>query len=90
MSQPLPIDENKFERIVCLEDVINTPDVIGFFIDVDLKYPKIIKKTQNFPFAPVNKISSQDNFKDYMNEKNLKIIYPIKSQFVIGLIRKKI
>ena len=58
MSQYLRYDEIKFDRNVELEDILNTPDDsnVGYFIEVDLKYPDIIKeKTKNFPFAPVNK-----------------------------------
>ena len=58
MSQPLPYDEIKFDKSIKLEDILNTPDDsdIGYFIEVDLKYPdKIKQKTKNFPFAPVKK-----------------------------------
>ena len=72
MSEPLPYDEIKFETDnVCLEDILNTPDDsdIGYFIEVDLKYPDNIKqKTKNFPFAPMNKKINPDNFNDYMKE----------------------
>ena len=56
MSQPLPYDEIKYDNIK-LEDILNTPDDsdIGYFIEVDLKYPNNIKeKTKNFPFCPEN------------------------------------
>ena len=69
MSEYLPYDEIKFVRNVKLEDILNTPDDsdIGYFIEVDLKYPDNIKeKTKNFPFAPVNKKINPDNFSDYM------------------------
>ena len=59
MSEYLLYDEIKFDRNVKLEDILNTPDYsdIGYFIEVDLKYPDNIKeKTKNFPFAPENKI----------------------------------
>ena len=59
MCQPLPYDENKLDKIVKLEDILNTPDDndIGYFIEVDLKYPDNIKgKTKNFPFASEKKI----------------------------------
>ena len=55
MSESLPYDEIKFDNNINLEDIINTPDDsnIGYFVEVDLKYPDIIKqKTKNFPFAP--------------------------------------
>ena len=58
MSRPLPYDEIKFDRSIKLEDILNTSDDsdIGYFIEVDLKYPDNIKeKTKIFLFAPVNK-----------------------------------
>ena len=69
MSQYLPYDEIKFNNDVKLEDILNTPDDsdIGYFIEVDLKYPDNIKqKTKNLPFAPVNKKVNPDNFNDHM------------------------
>ena len=71
MSQPLPYDEIKFDKNVILEETSNTPDDsdIGYFSEVDLKYPDNLKyKTKNFLFAPVNKKINPDNFNDYMNE----------------------
>ena len=71
MSEPLPYDETKFDRDIKLEDILNTPDDsdIGYFIEVDLKYPDNIKeKTKHFPFAPVNKKINPDDFSDYMKE----------------------
>ena len=71
MSQYLPYDEIKFDNNVSLDDILNTPDDsdIGYFIEVDLIYPDHIKeKTKNFPFAPVNKKISPDNFNDFMKE----------------------
>ena len=71
MSQPLPFDELKFDNIVKLEDILKTPDDsnIGYFIEVDLTYPNIIKeKTKNFPFAPVNRKNNADKFSEYMTE----------------------
>ena len=70
-SQNLPYDEIKFDNTVKLEDILNTPDDsnIGYLIEVDLTYPDNIKeKTKNFPFAPMNKKISPDNFNDYMKE----------------------
>ena len=58
MSEPLPYDEIKFDKNDKLEDILKTldDDDIGYFIEVDLKYPdKIKEKTKNFPFAPKNK-----------------------------------
>ena len=71
MSQPLPFDEIKFNQNIELEDILNTPDDsdVGYFIEVDLKYPNNIKeKTKNLPFAPVNKKIIPDKFSDYMKE----------------------
>ena len=71
MSQYLPYDEIKFDNTVKLEDILNTPDDsdVGYFIEVDLKYPDNIKeKTKNFPFAPMNKKTNLDKFNDYMKE----------------------
>ena len=41
MSQPLPYDEIKFEKDICLNEIFNTPDdnEIGYFLKVDLSYP---------------------------------------------------
>ena len=58
MSEPLPYDEFKSDNIVKLENLLNTLDDndIGYFIEVDLKYPdKIKEKTKHFPFAPEKK-----------------------------------
>ena len=46
MSQYLPYDEIKFDNNITLEDIINTPDDsdIGYFVEVDLKYPDNIKQ----------------------------------------------
>ena len=71
MSEYLPYDELKFVNNGKLEDILNTPDDsdIGFFIEVNIKYPdKIKEKTKNFPFAPVNKKINLDDFSDYMKE----------------------
>ena len=71
MIQPLPYDEIKFDRNVKLEDILNTPDDsdIGYFVEVDLKYPDNIKeRTKNFPFAPENKKINPDDFSDYMKK----------------------
>ena len=71
MCQYLPYDEIKFDNIVTLEDILNTPEDsdIGYFIEIDLKYPDNIKgKTKNFPFAPMNKKINPVNFNDYMKE----------------------
>ena len=45
MSEYLPYEEVKFDRNVKLEEFLNTPhdSDIGYFIEVDLKYPDNIK-----------------------------------------------
>ena len=71
MSQPLPYDEIKFDKNVKLEDILKSPDDsdLGYFIEVDLKYPDNIKeKTKHFPFAPENEEINPDDFSDYMKE----------------------
>ena len=53
MSQSLPFDEIKFERNVCLEEILKTPDDsdIGYFLEVDSTYPyKIRRKLKTFQF----------------------------------------
>ena len=76
MSEYLPYDDIKFidgtsishrdcDNKVKLDDILNTPDdsEIGYFVEVDLKYPDNIKeKTKYFPFCPDNNISPQDKF----------------------------
>ena len=71
MSEYLPYDEIKFDRNVKLADILNTPDDsdIGYFIEVDWKYPDhIICTTNKFPFATEKKINP-DDFSDYMKKK---------------------
>ena len=55
MSKPLPYDEFKFDKLVKLEDILNTPDNgdFGYFIEDDLTYPdNKIDKTKNSPYCP--------------------------------------
>ena len=69
MSQISPYDGIKFEKDICLEEILNTPDdsEIDYFLEVDLKYSDNIKeKTKNFAFAPVNKKNNPDDFSEYM------------------------
>ena len=69
MSEPLLYDENKFDRDIKSEDILNTPDDsdIGYFIEVDSKYLDNIKeKTKNFTFALMNKKIDPDDVSDYM------------------------
>ena len=70
MSESLHYDEIKFDNNVILKDTLNTPDDsdIGYFIEVDLKYPDNIKKTKHFPFAPMSKKPNSDDFSVYMKE----------------------
>ena len=91
MSQYLPYDEIKFDYNITLEDIINTRDDtdIGYFVEVDLKYPDNIKqKTKNFPFASVNKKINPDNFSDYMKE-NLPNTYIQNKKLICDLSDKK-
>ena len=64
MSQMLPYDEIEMWHghpdlyMNWLEEILNTPDDsdIGYFVEVDLKYPDNIKeRTKYFPFCPENK-----------------------------------
>ena len=77
MSQFLPYDEiemwhghpDKYWN--WLEEILNTPDDsdIGYFLEVDLKYPDNIKeKTKHFPFCPENKKINPNKYNDYMNK----------------------
>ena len=71
MSESLPYYETKFDRNVKLEKILNTSDDsdIGYFIEVDLKYPdKIKEKTEKILFAPENRKNNPDDFSDYMKE----------------------
>ena len=51
MSQMLPYDEVIFEKDICLEEFLNTPDHndIGYFIENDLNYPDDIKGKAKIP-----------------------------------------
>ena len=77
ISQMLPYDEiemwhgdpDKYWN--WLDEILNTPDDadIGYFLEVDLKYPDNIKeKTKHFPFCPENKKINPDKYNDYMNK----------------------
>ena len=73
MSQSLPYDEIKFKKDICLEKILNTTDDndIGYFLEVDLKYPDNIKeKTKYYPFCPENKKINPNKHNEYM--KNIK------------------
>ena len=77
MSQLLPYDEiemwhghpDKYWN--WLDEILNTPDDadIGYFLEVDLKYPDNIKqKTKYFPFCPENKKINPNKYNDYINK----------------------
>ena len=77
MSQFLPYDEIEMWHghpdlyMNWLEEILNTPDdnEIGYFLEVDLKYPDDIKeKTKHFPFCPENKKINPNKYNDYMNK----------------------
>ena len=54
LSEFKPYDEIKFDRNVKLEDILITPDDsdIDYFIEVDLIYPKKIKKQKKIHLLP--------------------------------------
>ena len=92
MSQPLPYDEiemwhghpDKYWN--WLVEILNTPDDsdIGYFIEVDLRYPDNIKeKTKNFPFCPENKIIHKDKYNDNDYMKQIKPKNYVKSKKLI-------
>ena len=77
MSQMLPYDEaekwhgdpDKYWN--WLDEILNTPDDadIGYFLEVDLKYPDNIKEeTKHFPFCPENEKINPDKYNDYMKK----------------------
>ena len=69
MSQFLPYDEIKFEKDICLEEILNTPDdnEVGYFSEVNLKYSDDIKqKTKYFPFCPENKKIDPNKYNENM------------------------
>ena len=77
MSQMLPYDDFEMWHghpdlyINWLEEILNTPDDsdIGYFSEVDIKYPDIIKeRIKNFPFCPENRKIDPDDYNDYMDK----------------------
>ena len=69
MSQMLPYDEIKFEEDFCSNKILIAPDDsdIGYFLEVDLKYPDNIKeKTKHFPFCPENEKNDCNKYNEYM------------------------
>ena len=79
MSQVLPCDEIEMWHghpdlyMNKLEETSNTPDDndIGYFVEVDLKYPNDIKK---IPFSPENKICNKNDFSDYMKKNETRYL----------------
>ena len=64
-------DEFKFERNVCLNEILNTPDNsdIGYFLEVGLGYPYSIgQKTKYCPFCAEKKHKSKDDFNEYIRK----------------------
>ena len=53
-----------------LEEILNSPNDsdIGYFVEVDLKYPENIKKTKKFPFCTENKGILKDEYNNYMKK----------------------
>ena len=77
MSQLLPFDEIEMwhgdpdKYCNWLDEILNTPDDsdIGYFLEVDLKYPDNIKeKKKNFPFCLENEKIDLDKNNDCMNK----------------------
>ena len=86
MSQLLPYDEIEMSQghpdlyMNWLEEILNTSDKsdIGYFVEVDLKYPDNIKeKSKIFPFCPENKVIPTDKYNDYLKKKATKELYKI-------------
>ena len=98
LSQPLPYDETEMWHghpdiyIKGLEEILNTQDDggIGYFAEVDLRYPDNIKeKTKNFPFCPEKKTIHKGKYNEYVKEIKPNNYIKSKNLYVIGLIRKK-
>ena len=76
MSQLLPYDEMEMwhrhadKYLNWLDEILNTPDdsEIGYFLEVDLKYPDNIKqKTKYYPFCPEDKKIDPNKYNEYTN-----------------------
>ena len=68
MSQYLPYDDIKFDNKVKLDDILHTPDdsEVGYFVEVDLKYPNNIKqKDKIFSHFVTQRIYIQSSRKIY-------------------------
>ena len=83
MSESLPSDQLNFERNVTLNDILNTSDDsdIGYFVEVDLKNPRNMTKTMNFPFSLEKKKNISKIFTPYMKE-NKPITYKQNRTFI--------
>ena len=60
---------------------MNTPDAcdIGYFLEVDLRYPANIKeKLKKFPSCPENEIIPKDKYNDYMKKTKPKNYTKVK------------
>ena len=97
MSQMLPYDEIEMWHghpdlyMNWLEEILNTPDdnEIGYFLEVDLKYPDNIKEeTKHFPFCPENKKIDPDKYTDYMKKMKAKN-YAKSKKFICDWTNKK-
>ena len=85
MSQYLPIDNFKNENIDIIDKVLNTRDDnnIGYFVMVDLKYPKEIKRhTKDYPLCPEIKIPNENEFSNYMNNNKPDKYKPVKKMIL--------
>ena len=67
-SEFLPYDEIKVDRNNKLEDIVNTSEDsdIGYFIEVDLKYPDSFKKQEIFHLPVKTRKTNHVDFSDYM------------------------
>ena len=82
LSQPLPYDEIEMWQghldlyIYELDEILITPEDsdIGYFVEVDLRYPDNIKeKTKKLPFGPEKKVIPKDKYSNYMKKIQPKI-----------------
>ena len=80
MSQPLPYDENTFDKYVRLEEFLKTPydRDSGDFLEVGSKYPDESKeKPKIFPFCLENEKVFPDEFTPHIKNENLIIMLKI-------------
>ena len=91
MSQLLPYDETKFEKDICLEEILNTPDdrKIGYFLEVDLKYWENLKEETKIlrSLLWIKKVILMI-FLIMWKQLNLIFILKLKNWYVIGLMKK--